>query len=61
MARSGNFNSRMNRTTFTTSGYRGGRQAMSTSMGGKLGRDGKYISRRQQYGDVRKGLGLNGG
>lgn len=34
---------------------------MSTSMGGKLGRDGKYISRRQQYGDVRKGLGLNGG
>lgn len=48
-------------TSFSTSGYRGGRRAASTSSGGKLGRGGKFINRRQRYGDMRKAFGLSGG
>lgn len=49
------------RTPSSTSGYRGGRKSASTSSGGGLGRGGKFISRRQRYGDLRKAFGLSGG
>ncbi len=49
------------RTTNVTSGYKGGSRAASTSSGGKVGRGGKFISRRQRYGDMRKAFGLSGG
>lgn len=48
-------------TSSSTSGYKGGRRAASTSSGGKIGRGGKFISRRQRYGDLRKAFGLSGG
>ena len=49
------------RTTFATSNYTGGRKAASTAAGGKLGRGGKYITRRQRYYDLRLAFGLSGG
>jgi hypothetical protein len=48
-------------TLNASSNYKGGRQAASVSSGGKLGRGGRYISRRQRYGDMRKAFGLSGG
>ena len=52
---------REQRTIFSSSAYRGGRQAASTSSGGKLGRGGQYITRRQRYRDMRLAFGLSGG
>lgn len=49
------------RTNYSTSGYRGGRKAMTDQRTGSAGRGNRYISRRQQYYDVRVGLGLSGG
>ncbi|SDE15934.1 hypothetical protein [Riemerella columbipharyngis] len=49
------------RTTSATSGYRGGSKAASTESGGKLGRNGKFITRRQRYGDLRRAFGLSSG
>jgi len=46
------------RTTFATSGNRGGRQSASTSSGGAIGRGGRFISRNQRYRDVRASLGM---
>ena len=48
-------------TTNATSNYRGGSRAASTEAGGKLGRKGKYVSRRQRYYDLRQSFGLSGG
>lgn len=48
------------RTTFSTSGYGGGRKGL-TKEGGGLSQGGRFISRRQQYYNVRVGLGLSGG
>ena len=48
-------------TTFATSNYRGGRQGLTVKDTGKLSQKGRYISRRQQYYNVRVGLGLAGG
>ena len=52
--------SNVQRTTFATSGFRGGRQGLTRPEGG-LSQGGRYISRRQQYYNVRTGLGLSGG
>ncbi len=49
------------RTTNASSGYSGGRRSASVSSGGKVGRGGKFVSRRQRYGDLRKAFGLSGG
>lgn len=49
------------RTPSSTSGYRGGRKAASTSSGGSLGRKSKFVSRRQRYYDMRKAFGMSGG
>lgn len=49
------------RTGFSTSSYRGGRKAMTDQRTGSAGRGNRYISRRQQYYDIRVGLGLSGG
>ena len=47
-------------TTFATSSYGGGSKGLTTA-NGKTSQGGKFISRRQQYGNVRRGLGLSGG
>lgn len=49
------------RTTFSTSGYRGGRQGLTDPRTGGLSRGGRYLSRNQVYRQVRVGLGLAGG
>lgn len=49
------------RTTSSTSGYRGGRRAASLSSGGRVGRGGQFINRRQRYGDLRKSFGMSAG
>lgn len=49
------------RTGYSTSAYRGGRKALTDTTTGNAGRGNKYVSRRQQYYDVRVGLGLSGG
>lgn len=49
------------RTGFSTSSYVGGRRAASVSSGGAVGRGGRFISRRQRYGDMRQAFGLSGG
>lgn len=46
----------------TTQGrFKGGRQGFSVEQGGAKSHDGKYISRRKKYYQVRVGLGLSGG
>lgn len=50
-----------NRTTNSTSGYRGGMRAASISSGGRIGRGGQFVSRRQRYGDMRRAFGLSSG
>ena len=51
-----------NRSTFSTAGYKSNsRKGLSTSSGGPLSHNGRYVSRRQQYYDVRVALGLAGG
>lgn len=49
------------RTTFSSSNYRGGRLGLSNSRGGTISRGGRYISRDTLYRDIRRGLGLSGG
>ena len=50
------------RTNVSTSRYRSpSRRALSTSSGGPLGRGGRFVTRNQQYRDIRRGLGLSGG
>lgn len=49
------------RTTNATSGYRGGARAASIEPGGKVGRGGRFVTRRQRYGDLRRAFGLSGG
>lgn len=49
------------RTGYSTSAYRGGRKAFTDTTTGSAGRGNKYVSRRQQYYDVRRGLGMSGG
>ncbi len=49
------------RTGFSTSEYRGGRKAFTDKATGSAGRGNRYVSRRQQYYDVRRGLGMSGG
>lgn len=49
------------RTTYATSGYKGGRQGFTDKSTDKLSNGGKFISRRQTYYNVRTGLGLSGG
>jgi len=43
-------------TTFATSKYKGGRRAASTSSGGKVGRGGKFITRKERLRDLRIAL-----
>lgn len=50
-----------NRSTYSTSGYRGGRRGLSTSSGGALSHGGRYVSRRTVYRDLRSGVGLAAG
>ena len=49
------------RTGFSTSEYRGSRKALTDTRTGSAGRGNQYVSRRQQYYDIRVGLGLSGG
>lgn len=49
------------RTGYSTSEYRGGRKALTDKTTGRAGRGNRYVSRRQQYYDVRRGLGMSGG
>lgn len=49
------------RTTNVTSNYTGGMRAASQESGGRLGRSGRFISRRQRYYDMRVAMGLSGG
>lgn len=49
------------RTGFSTSEYRGGRKAFTDKATGSAGRGNRYVSRRQQYYDIRRGLGMSGG
>lgn len=49
------------RTGYSTSKYRGGRKALTDKTTGSAGRGNRYVSRRQQYYDVRRGLGMSGG
>lgn len=49
------------RTTNATSGYRGGMKTASTGVGGKIGRNSRYVSRRQRYYDMRIAFGRSGG
>jgi len=51
----------MNRTTFATSSFRGGRRAASISSGGQVGRGGQFISRNQRGRDMRAAFGLASG
>lgn len=48
------------KTTFSTSGYLGGRRAASVESGGKVGRNGKFITREQRRADLRAALGTGG-
>ena len=53
-------------TNYRGQNYRGGRQGFSTGTGqgsqrGGASRGGRMISRRQQYYDIRVGMGLSGG
>lgn len=52
---------KVQRTSFSTSGYRGGRHGLTDPTTGKTSHGGRYISRRQQYYNVRVGFGLSGG
>lgn len=52
---------KVQRTGYSTSAYRGGRKALTDTKTGSAGRGNQYVSRRQQYYDVRAGLGLSGG
>lgn len=49
------------RTGYSTSKYRGGRKALTDKATGSAGRGNKYVSYRQQYYDIRVGLGMSGG
>lgn len=49
------------RTTYASSGYRGGRRGLTDPSTGRTAQGGRFISRRQQYYNVRVGLGLSGG
>ncbi len=49
------------RTTNATSNYRGGMRAASVSSGGAVGRSGRFIGRRQRYGDMRRAFGMSSG
>lgn len=49
------------RTTFATGGYSGGRRGLTIAGSGKLSQGGRFINRRQQYYNIRVGLGLSGG
>jgi hypothetical protein len=51
----------MNRTTFSTSGFRGARRSASTSSGGAIGNNGRFVSRAQRGRDMRIAFGLAGG
>lgn len=48
------------KTTFSTSGYTGGRRAASVESGGKSGRGGRFITREQRRADLRAALGAGG-
>lgn len=41
--------------------FNGATQGFSESRGGQVSNNGRMISRRQRYGQVRAGLGLSGG
>ena len=58
MARKKSAASRVNRTTFATSGYRSNMRAASTSNGGAIGRGGRAINRSQRHYDMRIAFGL---
>jgi len=49
------------RTTFSTSGGRGGRRAASISSGGLVGRGAQFINRNQRYRDLRAAFGMSTG
>lgn len=52
---------KVQRTGFSTSKYRGGRKALTDVRTGSAGRGNQYVNRRQQYYDIRVGLGMSGG
>lgn len=49
------------RTTNSTSNYRGGMRANMVSSGGKVGRGGQFITRRQRKYDLNIAFGMAGG
>ena len=49
------------RIAFSTGGYRGGRRGLTDPATGRTSQGGRFITRRQQYYNVRKGLGMSGG
>lgn len=61
MARSTKPNPVKLRTNNATSGYRGGMRAASEGRGGKVGRKGQFVTRRQRYYDMRKAFGMSAG
>nr|DAG47262.1 MAG TPA: hypothetical protein [Caudoviricetes sp.] len=50
-----------NRSTYSTSNYRGGRRGLSTSSGGAVSRGGRYVSRDTVRRDLRVSFGLTSG
>lgn len=48
-------------TVFSTSDYKGGRRGLTDPTTGKTSHGGRFISRRQQYYNIRVALGLSGG
>lgn len=51
----------MKKTGFSTSGYKGGRRGLTVPSTGKVSQGGKFITRNQQYRNVRRGLGMSAG
>ncbi|MCH3993032.1 MAG: hypothetical protein LKH27_08140 [Prevotella sp.] len=48
-------------TAYSTSNYRGGRRGLTDSTTGRVSNNGRYMSRRGVYGQVRRSLGMSGG
>lgn len=49
------------RTGFSTSNYRGGRRGLTIPGTGRVSQGGKFITRNQQYRNIRAGLGMSSG
>lgn len=48
------------RTTFASSGYRGGRQGATDPSTGRISNNGRFITREQRRAQLRTALGIRG-